>query len=101
MLRPTQFPSPVSMVSPGQVFQNGHEGIVLCCHSRSEIDKNITLSQAEYINRTKGKQLSIKSRELPERIRNLIETVKKSWEMATEGIEKAVRPLELRTTRFN
>ena len=79
------------MVSPGQVFQNGHEGIVLCCHSRSEIDQNITLSQAEYINRTKGKQLSIKSRELPDRIRNLIETVKKSWEMATEGIEKAVR----------
>jgi len=48
--------------------------------------------KAEYINRTKGKQLSIKSRELPERIRNLIETVKKSWEMATEGIEKASKP---------
>ena len=46
--------------------------------------------QAEYINRTKGKQLAMKNRELPERIRNLIETVKKSWEMATEGIEKSV-----------
>jgi len=44
--------------------------------------------RAEYINRTRPKLSTTPQNVLPERIENLIDTVKRSWETATEGVEK-------------
>jgi hypothetical protein len=46
--------------------------------------------RAEYINRTGQKSPVAISNALPERVANLIDTVKRSWEAATEGVEKPV-----------
>lgn len=44
--------------------------------------------RAEYINRTRPKLSATPQNVLPERIENLVTTVKRSWETATEGVEK-------------
>lgn len=46
--------------------------------------------RAEYINRTRPKLSATPQNVLPERIENLVTTVKRSWETATEGVEKPV-----------
>jgi len=44
--------------------------------------------RSEYINRTKKQNQSLASKQLPERVQNLLANVRRSWEAATEGVEK-------------
>ena len=46
--------------------------------------------RSEYINRTKKQNQSLASKQLPERVQNLLANVRRSWEAATEGVEKPV-----------
>lgn len=55
--------------------------------------------RAEYINRTGQKSPVAISNALPERVANLIDTVKRSWEAATEGVEKPSLPSYLKDDR--
>lgn len=44
--------------------------------------------KAEYINRTRPRNTSLQQSHVPDRVMNLIETIKRSWEAATEGVDK-------------